>query len=92
MAELVRVRRFRKLGPYRLKIWFTDGQAGEWDFTELLRDHGPMVEPFKDAAFFDRAFLEFGALTWPNGFDWAPDALHADMTAAGALRPEPVPA
>jgi hypothetical protein len=92
MAELVRVRRLKRVGPYRLKVWFTDGQAGEWDFSELQRDHGPMVEPFKDAAFFDQVFLEFGALTWPNGFDWAPDALHADMAVAGALRPEPVPA
>ncbi len=92
MTELARIRRFKRLGPYRLKLWFTDGQAGEWDFSELARDHGPMVEPFKDPAYFDRAFLEFGALTWPNGFDWAPDALHADMAAAGALTVEPVPA
>jgi hypothetical protein len=92
MTELVRVRRFSRLGPYRLKLWFTDGQAGEWDFSELIRDRGPMVEPFKEPAYFDRVFLEFGALTWPNGFDWAPDALHADMAAAGALSTEPVPA
>jgi Protein of unknown function (DUF2442) len=92
MTELVRVRRFKRLGPYRLKLWFTDGTAGDWDFSELAHDRGPMVEPFKDPAFFDRVFLEFGALTWPNGFDWAPDALHADMAADGALAFEPVPA
>jgi hypothetical protein len=92
MTELVRIRRFRRLGPYRLKLWFTDGEAGEWDFSELAKDQGPMVEPFQDPAYFDRAFLEFGALTWPNGFDWAPDALHADMAAAGALSIESVPA
>jgi hypothetical protein len=85
MTELVRIRRLKRLGGYRLKLWFTDGRAGEWDFSELADDRGPMVEPFKDPAYFDRVFLEFGALTWPNGFDWAPEALHADMTKAGAL-------
>ena len=85
MTELVHIRRIKRLGNYRLKLWFTDGRAGEWDFSELVRDTGPMVEPFEDAAYFDRVFLEMGALAWPNGFDWSPEALHADMDAAGAL-------
>lgn len=87
--EIVHVRKFKRLGPYRLKLWFTDGQAGEWDFSELAkRESGPMVEPFKDPAYFDRVFLEASALTWPNGYDWSPEALHADMEAAGALSRE----
>ena len=85
MTELVKIRRLARLGAYRLKLWFTDGQAGEWDFSELAGERGPMVEPFKDPDYFARVFLEFGALTWPNGFDWSPEALHADMAAAGAL-------
>ncbi len=85
------MRAARRLGPYRLKLWFTDGTAGEWDFSEMARDAGPMVEPFKDPAFFDRVFIEFGALTWPNGYDWSPEALHADMAAAGALRFDSAP-
>lgn len=87
--EVIHVRKFKRLGDYRLKLWFTDGLAGEWDFSELAkRMTGPMVEPFKDAAYFDRVFLEFGALTWPNGYDWSPEALHADMAAAGVLKLE----
>ena len=84
-TELVRIRRIKRLGNYRLKLWFTDGRAGEWDFSELVRDTGPMVEPFKDPTYFDHVFLEMGALAWPNGFDWSPEALHADMEAAGGL-------
>ncbi len=45
-----------------------------------------MLQTFKDPAYFDRVFLDFGALTWPNGFDWSPEALHADMLAAGVLK------
>lgn len=86
MKKSNRILRFERLGPYRLKLWFSDGRAGEWDFSELAHRRTPMTEPFEDAGFFDRVFLDMGALTWPNGYDWCPDALHADMTAAGALR------
>jgi hypothetical protein len=88
-TDCVRVKKLKRLGDWRLKLWFSDGRAGEWDFSDLAtRETGPMVEPFKDPAYFDRVFLEFGALTWPNGYDWAPDALHADMAAAGVLKVE----
>lgn len=91
-TDLVHVRKLKRLGGYRLKLWFTDGQAGEWDFSELARRDKPITQAFKDPAYFDRVFLEFGALTWPNGYDWSPEALHADMAAAGVLRVEGVAA
>ena len=87
-TELVRIRKLQRLGGYRLKLWFSDGRAGEWDFSDLARRSAPITLPFRDPAYFDRVFLEFGALTWPNGYDWATDALHADMEAAGVLRKE----
>jgi hypothetical protein len=88
MTKIVHIRKLKRLGGYRLKLWFDDDLAGEWDFGELARREGPMVAPFKDPAYFDRVFLEMGALTWPNGYDWSPEALHADMAAAGALSRE----
>lgn len=85
MTDLVKIRRIERLGGYRPRLWFNDGANGVWDFSDLARETGPMVQPFKAPAYFDRAFLEDGALTWPNGFDWSPEALHADMEAAGVL-------
>ncbi len=87
-TELIHVRRLKRLGNYHLKLWFTDGQSGDWDFSDLARRNTPLTEPFKDPAYFDRVFLEMGALTWPNGYDWSSEALHADMAAAGALKLE----
>jgi hypothetical protein len=51
----------------------------------MLAEGGVMVEPLRDPAMFRRVFLEFGALTWPNGFDLDPIALHDRMAAAGEL-------
>jgi hypothetical protein len=39
----------------------------------------------RDPAYFDRVFLEFGAPTWPNGFDVAPEWLRREMEKAGEL-------
>ncbi len=44
-----------------------------------------MLVPLRDEAYFARVFLEFGALTWPNGFDIAPEWLRREMAAAGEL-------
>lgn len=76
---------FEGVAPFRLRLQFTDGLLGEWDFSGLSRDPRPIAAPFADPEYFDRVFLDFGALTWPNGFDYSPEALHADMKAAGVL-------
>jgi hypothetical protein len=92
MREVVHVRSVEVIGPYRLKLQFTDGLAGEWDFSALATDKRGIAADFANPEFFDKVFLEHGALTWPSGFDWSPEALHADMLAAGALKFEGVAA
>ena len=76
----------RPLGGFKLEIEFSDGTSGVRDFDFAGRQTGPMAEPLKDPVYFARVFVEDGALTWPNGYDWDPDALHSDMKAAGLLR------
>lgn len=83
MIDVIGVRR---LGMYMLEIEFSDGTVGARDFSELLARTGSMVQPLKDPSYFDRVFIEDGALTWPNGYDWDPIALHDEMKATGALR------
>jgi hypothetical protein len=77
----------RHLGGFKLKIEFSNGMTGERDFSFIVRESGPMLEPLKDPAYFRRVFIEDGVMTWPNGYDWDPIALHDEMKAAGELRP-----
>jgi len=86
------VRTLRHLGGWKFHVEFSDGMAGEWDYARVKDRPGPMAAPLKDEAYVARAFLEDGAPTWPNGWDVSPDALYADLTAAGALRPSEVAA
>ena len=86
MIEIVKVVRIEKLGGFLLRLCFSDGTEGERDFSDIVIEGGPMVEPLQDPAFFGRVFLELGTLTWPNGFDVDSIALYVEMKKAGALR------
>lgn len=82
MIDVVSV---KPMGGYRLRVGFSDGTAGVHDFSATAARDGEMVRPLKDPAYFARVFVELGALTWPNGFDLDPIALHERMAAAGEL-------
>jgi hypothetical protein len=82
---LVDVLRLRPLEGCRLWLRFTDGSEGVHDLSDIISRGGPMVEPLKAADYFARVFVEFGAPTWPNGFDLDPINLYMEMRKAGAL-------
>jgi Protein of unknown function (DUF2442) len=82
MIDVIGVKR---LGGHVLEIAFSDGTVGARDFAEIRARTGEMVAPLKDVDYFARVFIEDGALTWPNGYDWDPMALHDDMKNAGLL-------
>jgi hypothetical protein len=82
---VTKVTRLERLGGFRLRVRFNDGSEGMHDFTAMVQESGPMLEPLRDEAYFARVFLEFGAPTWPNGFDIAPEWLRREMVAAGGL-------
>jgi hypothetical protein len=75
----------RHLGGHKLEVEFSDGTIGERDFVFIAEKTGPMSEPLKDPTYFARVFIQDGALTWPNGYDWDPIALHDEMKEAGLL-------
>jgi hypothetical protein len=82
---MIKVVGVEKRGGHKLIIRFSDGSFGEHDFAAMTNDAGPLLEPLRDPDYFARVFLDFGALTWPNGFDIAPEWLRRQMEAAGEL-------
>ena len=85
MVDVVSV---KPLGGFRLHVRFSNGSEGTRDFNALVRERGAALEPLRDEAYFARVFLDFGALTWPNGYDMCPDWLRGEMEAAGELNGE----
>ena len=62
------------------KLWlrFRDGTTGTVDLSAEL--WGPMFEPLKDQALFERAagHPELHTVTWPNGADLSPEFLYKE--------------
>jgi len=82
---LTKVLRLEKLGGFRLRVRFNDGSEGVHDFAAMVSEPGPMFARLRDESYFARVFLEFGAPTWPNGFDVAREWLRREIEAAGEL-------
>jgi len=87
MIKMVKVIALKPMGGPLLWVKFSDGREGVRDFTDVLAEGGPMVEPLRDPQFFVKAFISFGVPSWPNGFDVDAINLHMEMDRAGALKP-----
>jgi Protein of unknown function (DUF2442) len=84
-STMIKVIKLKRLSGYRLHVTFSDGTAGEHDFSVLVAEAGPMGEPLRDPAYFARVFLEDGAPTWPNSFDMDAEWLRREIEAMGGL-------
>ena len=68
-------------GEFQLALRFSDGKDGMFDGRALLKRDGPLLEPLRDEAYFKRAFIDAGALSWPNGLELSPARLHQTCRA-----------
>jgi hypothetical protein len=75
----------RHAGDFRLSVTFADGASGTFDVGPALGKAGAMGQVTLAPDCFPRVFLEFGALTWPSGYDICPDWLRIEMAKAGVL-------
>ena len=83
--EMVLVESFEKVGEYRIRMRFTDGQEREIDLMPFL--HGPVFEPLlANRRLFDTIHIEGGTIAWDNGADIAPETLNEDSQPARSKR------
>lgn len=74
------------VGPQTLRLSFSDGSVGEWDGHPLFSARPTVLtKSLLNPTEFARAFIESGALAWPNGLEFAPWSLHDQLRAAGKL-------
>ena len=82
-----RLRAFSVLPGWQLTVTFNDGTKGVVDVSGLV--HGSdagVFEALRDPAYFAQAYLDCGAVTWPNGADLAPDGMHEEIRRSGICR------
>lgn len=77
----------RYLGKYLFAVDFSDGAHGTFDLLGYLKGrHGPLLQALQDEKFVARAFIEAGALAWPNGLELSPERIydHTDIARRAA--------
>lgn len=72
-------------GPTTASLAFSDGSAATWSAADLIARDTVMTRPLADPGYFARAFIEAGAIAWPNGLELSADSLHRRLGEAGAL-------
>jgi hypothetical protein len=83
--SMIKLTDVRVTGPDTLALAFSDGSRAHWSAAALIARDTVMTQPLADPAFFARAFIESGALAWPNGFELSATSLHLKLAEAGAL-------
>jgi Protein of unknown function (DUF2442) len=82
-----RVRALSVLPEWRLAVTFNDGLSGIVDVSALVNlPNAGVFEALRNPAYFATAYLDYGAVTWPNGADLAPDAMHKEIHCCGVWR------
>jgi Protein of unknown function (DUF2442) len=68
---------------HRLFVRFADGTSGkvQLDLSELRG----VLAPLRDPSFFERAFVDHGAVAWSGDIDLAPDAMYERVVKQGSL-------
>lgn len=66
----------RYRGNFQVALNFSNGQDGVFDGHELLQRSGPLLEPLRAESYFERFFIDAGALSWPNGLELSPVRLY----------------
>jgi hypothetical protein len=69
----------------QLALSFSDGSSGAWSAAEIISRDTELTRPLADPAYFRRAFVEAGALAWPNGLELSAHSLHRKLDEAGSL-------
>jgi len=83
---IYRVRTFKIVTDYTLRVGFDDGADQTIDFRPVLA--GELYGPLRDKKLFNRVRIdsEVKTLVWPNGADFDPATLHDWPLHEQALR------
>ena len=82
---MIKIIKAEPLNASRLRLTFSDGMQGDYDFAPLLAHDTLLTRPLRNPEAFADFFLELGALCWKNGLELSPAALHRELHDAGKL-------
>ena len=67
---MIKVLNARLTAPFTLEVNFSDHTQGVFDANAYLAGRsGPLLDKLRDPTYFQRFFIDAGALCWPNGLE-----------------------
>lgn len=84
-TSMIKLVAIHHAGEAELDLTFSDGATGRWSAKSLIVRDTDLTRPLADPVYFARAFIEGGALAWPNGLELSAPSLHRRLDQAGAL-------
>lgn len=76
---MIKILEATAVAPYQILLEFSDNTQGIWSAEKLLAERkGTLLEPLRDINYFERFFLDAGALCWANGLEFSPERLYED--------------
>ena len=83
---MIKLAAIRVAGDALMELRFSDGSWGTWSAATLIDRDTELTRPLADPTFFRRAFIEAGALAWPNGLELSAHSLHSKLSESGGLK------
>lgn len=74
-----RVGKVEVLPAFRFYVQFEGGTDGIVDMAQFLEQDCGVFKILRNVASFNAAYIEHGAVTWPDGLDLAPDRMHDEL-------------
>ena len=72
----------KALPDFRLWVRFSDGTEGKVNLKDFIaNDTRPIVAALRDPLAFSALRVDMDTVVWDNGFDLAPEFLHAQAKA-----------
>ncbi len=76
---MIKILEATAVAPYQILLEFSDGSQRIWSAENLLATRtGTLLEPLRDINYFQRFFLDAGALCWANGLEFSPERIYED--------------
>jgi hypothetical protein len=82
---MIKIVKAETIGQTELRLTFSDGTQGDYDFAPLLAKETVLTQPLRNPEIFKTHFIELGALCWKNGLEFNPAALHQELQTSGKL-------
>ncbi len=82
---MIKLTKATPLPDFLIKLVFSDNSCGILDFKPILQRTGSLLEPLRDPIYFNRCFIEMGALCWPNGLELGAESLKIKLADDHAI-------